>query len=90
MLKLDWTYPVQHFTTVESVEDGRSTARSVQRVLAEQEAYYEIAGEDRRPLLVLRECSFCNGMTIPCTAISGCFLYRSNKPRAKRWKRIMQ
>jgi len=61
VLDLSWTYPVQRFTHVQDVASGETTARSKRRVFGEREAYYEIAGDDRRPLLVLRECRWCNG-----------------------------
>jgi hypothetical protein len=56
-LVIPWTYP----TFVEkSVDDGRTRA-IVRRALAPAEAFAFLAGEDRRPLLVLRECLKCNG-----------------------------
>jgi vacuolar-type H+-ATPase subunit I/STV1 len=36
-------------------------ARSVSKALSRQEALKAIAGDDPRPLLVLRECKVCNG-----------------------------
>lgn len=58
-LKIGWDYPT-HLEHKESVE-GRTTAVQARRSLTSEQAYASIAGEDRRPLLVLRECLKCNG-----------------------------
>lgn len=42
-------------------DDGPTVARATRRALSETDALKYIAGEDRRPLLVLRECKVCNG-----------------------------
>ncbi len=42
-------------------EDGRTKAQAVRRALTREEAIRVIAGDDPRPLLVLRECKVCNG-----------------------------
>jgi hypothetical protein len=57
-LKLDWDYPV--YKEPEQASDG-TTAKRVRRALSSAEAYAYIAGDDPRPLLVLRECKQCNG-----------------------------
>ncbi len=58
-LKIPWQFP----TYVEKVvaEDGRTAAVQARRALSAPEAFAYLAGEDRRPLLVLRECLKCNG-----------------------------
>lgn len=58
-LKIDWKFP----TYVEKVEsqDGRTTAVQARRALSAEEAFKYLSGDDRRPLLVLRECLQCNG-----------------------------
>jgi len=57
LLKLDWEYVV--YTPDVSRSDG--TAVKAQReALPIGTAFQRIAGTDRRPLLVLRECSVCN------------------------------
>jgi hypothetical protein len=57
-LKLGWDCPTD---VQEKSKDGRTTATQARRALPLAEAYAAIAGEDRRPLLVLRECFTCNG-----------------------------
>lgn len=57
MLKLAWDYP-----TYQSQKSGTgSVAREMRHALTEQDAFRIIAGNDPRPLLVLRECLVCNG-----------------------------
>ncbi|MEM6672197.1 MAG: hypothetical protein AAF726_05100 [Planctomycetota bacterium] len=56
---MDWDYPV--YKPEEEDEDGRSKARKVRRALSRADALAFIAGNDPRPLLVLRECKVCNG-----------------------------
>ncbi len=58
LLKLDWNYP----TYEERVEQsGRSVASRVRKALPREDALKYIAGDDPRPLLLLRECLVCNG-----------------------------
>ncbi len=59
LLKLDWNYPT--YTEVAEQTDGRSNARSVRKMLAASAAVKFLAADDKRPLLVLRECLVCNG-----------------------------
>jgi hypothetical protein len=60
ILTLSWEYPV--FTEVAAEgEAGRTQAKSARRALSPEEAFAYIAGDDPRPLLVLRECFVCNG-----------------------------
>jgi hypothetical protein len=58
-LKIDWQFP----TYVEKVEsqEGKTTAMHVRRALSPADAFDYLSGDDRRPLLVLRECLKCNG-----------------------------
>ncbi|HVS20063.1 MAG TPA: hypothetical protein VMT18_15775 [Planctomycetota bacterium] len=60
VLQLAWEYPVftpQAVTTPE----GRTSAKQVRKALSAEEAFAAVAGDDPRPLLVLRECFVCNG-----------------------------
>lgn len=58
-LKLAWEYP----TYVEKVEskDGKTSAVRARHALTAPEAFAYLAGEDQRPMLILRECLKCNG-----------------------------
>lgn len=57
-VKIDWEYPVYSEET-EATEGTH--ARKQRRALSAEEAYAYIAGDDPRPLLVIRECKVCNG-----------------------------
>ncbi|MBL8860029.1 MAG: hypothetical protein JNL28_16085 [Planctomycetes bacterium] len=56
-LKLDWDYPVYKEAEVRTT--GTAPV-AVRRALSRADALRFIAGDDPRPLLVLRECSVCN------------------------------
>lgn len=57
VLKLNWEYP-----TYQNEKTGSgSIAKEMRRALSEADAFAYIAGNDPRPLLVLRECAVCNG-----------------------------
>ena len=57
-LKIPWEFP----TYVEQVAAGDQTiARQARKALTAEKAFAYLSGEDRRPLLVLRECLKCNG-----------------------------
>ncbi|MEM1451277.1 MAG: hypothetical protein AAF957_09095 [Planctomycetota bacterium] len=58
LLSIEWDYPVYK---PEKKETKGSVARSVRRALSREDALKVIAGDDPRPLLVLRECKVCNG-----------------------------
>jgi len=58
VLEMDWGFPV---FTQEKKEGGRSVSTQARRALPANEAYAYIAGDDPRPLLVLRECLTCTG-----------------------------
>ena len=56
---MDWDHPVLRAET--AAADGRTTAKQMARALSLEEALKQVAGKDRRPLLVLRECNSCSG-----------------------------
>ncbi|MDP6408815.1 MAG: hypothetical protein QGI46_05520 [Planctomycetota bacterium] len=58
-LEIEWTYPV-HQEEAEAPAAG-TVARRARRALTREESLRLIAGDDPRPLLVLRECKWCNG-----------------------------
>lgn len=59
LLKIEWDYPV--YTPPEDKRAEGSSARRIRRALGREDALQFIAGDDPRPLLVLRECKVCNG-----------------------------
>ncbi len=61
---MDWKYPVFARKVVSqpgSVRTEGTVAQAVDYALPREEAFLYLSGEDRRPLLVLRECKTCNG-----------------------------
>jgi hypothetical protein len=58
-LKMKWDYPVYAPGAGEKTEGTYS--RAERKALTREEALAYIAGDDPRPLLVLRECKVCNG-----------------------------
>lgn len=58
MLDIDWSYPIAKPAEVKG--EGTS-AQPVFQPLAVDAAFAEIAGDDPRPLLVVRECPKCQG-----------------------------
>ena len=56
---MQWDYPVYAPEAGKKVEG--TFARQERKALTAQEALAFIAGDDPRPLLVLRECKVCNG-----------------------------
>jgi hypothetical protein len=62
VLKLDWAFPVYKNPkqTVELAQSGTFVAERL-RALPRDEAFRFVAGDDTRPLLVMRECGFCKG-----------------------------
>ncbi len=62
-LKMDWDYPVYVAPEEIAIEqsDDETVAAYQRRALAREESFDWIAGDDPRPLLVLRECKTCNG-----------------------------
>jgi hypothetical protein len=59
VLEINWQYPV--YTPPEKEQRGDSVAKQIRRALSREDALAYIAGDDPRPLLVLRECKVCNG-----------------------------
>lgn len=58
LLELDWSYPIQ---VRERAAPANVTAAEAPRVAhSREEALRLVAGDDPRPLLVLRECKVCN------------------------------
>jgi hypothetical protein len=58
-MQLDWDHPV--FERAGAAPTDGTVALAPRRALPPEEALAYIAGEDRRPLLVLRECLRCAG-----------------------------
>jgi hypothetical protein len=60
---MQWDYPVYQIKQVDAAkgEQNRTAAASVLSALPREQAFLYIAGDDPRPLLILRECEFCNG-----------------------------
>ncbi len=61
MLELLWNYPVHMLESLGHANGDATVAKSVRKALDKQVAFYEISDDDRRPVLVLRECTRCNG-----------------------------
>jgi hypothetical protein len=62
VMKLKWDFPTHNIYKRDATAGPNTTvATQVEKALPSEEAYYTIAGDDRRPLLVLRECLLCNG-----------------------------
>ena len=62
-LEIAWTYPRYEEPKSEARgnKDGRSISKRRRAALPLDQAFAALAGEDRRPLLVLRECLTCTG-----------------------------
>ncbi|MGB0685344.1 MAG: hypothetical protein ACPGQD_04045 [Planctomycetota bacterium] len=56
-----WVYPVYRVERAKDLEKGATVSVGSQGALPKDRAFYTIASDDRRPLLVLRECKLCNG-----------------------------
>ena len=64
LLRMQWDYPVYGVVKKDAKDAGtdhRTGALSVSKALPIEQAFLSIAGDDPRPLLVLRECEHCNG-----------------------------
>lgn len=61
LLKMNWNYPVHNLIDVNADHTSGTVAKAVRSALDEQVAFYTLAEDSRRPLLVLRECRLCNG-----------------------------
>lgn len=61
-LRIAWEYPVyEPEAAAEPTAPGGTFSVQERRALPAADAYRILAGEDQRPLLVLRECFWCNG-----------------------------
>jgi hypothetical protein len=58
-LKIDWQFPTYEEKVAK--DDGRTVAKRARHALTVEEAFKYLAGDDRRPMLILRECLKCNG-----------------------------
>lgn len=58
-LKMKWDYPV--YAPGAGEKSTGTFSRAERKALSREEALAYIAGDDPRPLLVLRECKVCNG-----------------------------
>lgn len=60
---MDWTYPVYVSEEEKAIEasTAETVGQLVRRALPREESFAWISGDDRRPLMVLRECKTCNG-----------------------------
>jgi hypothetical protein len=54
-----WDYPV--YEPPKQDKEGRTVAKVARQALPADKALAFIAGDDPRPLLVMRECKVCNG-----------------------------
>ncbi len=61
-LTMEWKYPVFKPAKAEPSKSGNATVDAMIREALTREAAYEILSEDdRRPLLIMRECDTCKG-----------------------------
>lgn len=60
-LAIEWQHPTLPGVGQAAASDGRSTATHQREAMEAKAAHAYLAGEDRRPLLVLRECLTCRG-----------------------------
>jgi hypothetical protein len=58
MMKLTWDYPV--YAATEGPRSDKTEVKALRSALPREEALKYIAGNDPRPLLVVRECNECN------------------------------
>lgn len=58
-LKISWEFPT--YEEKVAADNGQTVAKRARRALGAAEAFTYLAGNDRRPLLILRECLKCNG-----------------------------
>jgi len=57
---MKWDYPVHKFFNKERSK-AFTVAGRYSSAMSRDEAFYRVSEDDRRPLLVLRECLYCNG-----------------------------
>lgn len=60
-LEIQWTYPVYKVVQSAPKAGEQTVAVQAERALPVEQAYEFIADDDRRPLLVMRECERCKG-----------------------------
>jgi hypothetical protein len=58
-LKIAWEFPT--YTEKVETKEGQTIAKQARKALDAPTAFSALAGDDHRPLLVLRECLKCNG-----------------------------
>jgi len=60
---MNWNYPVYVSEAELAIENSTSetVAQAVRKALPREESFDWIAGDDLRPMLILRECLSCNG-----------------------------
>jgi len=63
-LRIRWDYPVYVLPREETVDPGQTIVRRRRQALSREEAFRQAAGDDPRPLLVLRECPACVGSEV--------------------------
>lgn len=56
-----WQFPVYASEADKAAPTGGSSARLVRKALPREQAFAELTGDDPRPLLVMRECDWCEG-----------------------------
>lgn len=63
-LRIHWDHPVYVPPAREPADPGQTVVRRRRQALSREEAFRIVAGDDPRPLLVLRECPFCVGSEV--------------------------
>jgi hypothetical protein len=58
-LKISWQFPTYEEKVAQ--DDGKTVAKRARHALGLADAFTYLAGDDHRPLLILRECLKCNG-----------------------------
>lgn len=58
-LQIDWVYPV--WKPAEQTAQSGTVVAEVEHALPLEQAWTQVAGGDKRPLLVVRECELCKG-----------------------------
>lgn len=58
---MKWDYPVHNLIDVNADYSKGTVAKRARVAMDRQVAFYTVAQESRKPLLVLRECRLCNG-----------------------------
>lgn len=58
-MKIGWQFPT--YEEKVQADDGKTVAKRARRALSTDDAFKYLAGDDHRPMLILRECLKCNG-----------------------------